>query len=170
MRLGGWGSWGIGVNPNSGTDPAIAPEAVRDAGWPQTPSRNSAYVPSYSMGGWGDGKGSRGWGGKRSTPGHLKWPRGVCACKKGVHRHCFGLVVGWLPMANSGGSSCSRVRGTMSSESIEAAVVAISVGIPSPLRSKGRQVGLLRPCAEIACPGSFSEFRSDPSKAKKFYA
>ena len=52
------GSWGFGVNPNSGTNPAIAPEAARDAGWPQTPSRNSAYVPSYSaraLATWGEG-------------------------------------------------------------------------------------------------------------------
>ena len=58
MRLGGWGSWGFGVNPRSGTDPAIQPEAARDAGWPQTPPRDSAYVPSCSvraLASWGRG-------------------------------------------------------------------------------------------------------------------
>ena len=58
MRLGGWGSWGFGVNPNSGTNPAIAPEAARDAGWHFTPLRDSAYVPSYparALASWGEG-------------------------------------------------------------------------------------------------------------------
>ena len=57
----GMGSCGVGIIPNNQTNPAIPPEAARDAGWPQTPSRYSAYVPSYSarapLVSWGRGAG-----------------------------------------------------------------------------------------------------------------
>ena len=47
-----------------------------------------ARVGVRGKGEWSQGElRARGWGGKGSTPGHLKLPLGVSECKKGVHRH-----------------------------------------------------------------------------------
>ena len=73
MRLGGRGSWGFGINPRSGTDPAIQPEAARDAGWLPTPSQDSAYVPRYpARAPWSHGGGGLGrvWRGGEAKEAH----------------------------------------------------------------------------------------------------